>query len=122
MGALIPIAGIVWLGFVIWTDARRREREAFCRTELLKKVADNPGGSAQSVLDMMRHAERQAEIRKREGLKLGGLLVIAAGAGLIPFFTMIMPHTPIWAVGLIPLLIGIALYGYVRYLAPPVDQ
>jgi hypothetical protein len=68
IGALVPIAGIIWLGFVIWAGERRKEREAFYRSEFLKKIIDSPSGSTQSVLEMVRQREHEAQIRKREGL------------------------------------------------------
>jgi hypothetical protein len=121
IGAMIPIAGIIWLGFVIWTGDKRKEREAFYRNELLKKIVDSPAGSTQSVLDMMHQQEREAQIRKREGLKLAGIILIAAGIGLGTFLALIEKEDPVWAVGLLFLLVGIALFSYVTFMAPRVE-
>jgi hypothetical protein len=124
IAALIPLVSIVWLGFVVWAGEQRKEKEAFYRNELLKKIIDSPSGSTQSVLELVRYQEREAKIRRREGLKMAGLILIAAGIGLAVFLAILKPELdkPIWAVGLLPLLIGIAFFIYVRYMAPPIDQ
>jgi hypothetical protein len=121
IGTLIPIVGIIWLGFVIWTAERRKEREAFYRSELLKKIVDSPAGSTQSVLDMVRQQERDAQIRRREGLKLGGVILIAAGIGLGALLAMIEREEPVWIIGGLPLLIGAAMFGYVSFMAPRLE-
>ena len=122
IGAFIPITGIIWLGFVIWAGAKQKEREAFYRNELLKKVIDSPGGSTQSVMEMVRQQERDARIRRREGLKLGGLILIAAGIGLTALLAMFERNEPAWAVGILPTLIGIAIFLYIRFMAPDIEK
>ena len=66
-----------------FVDQRRRERDAFYRNELFKKLAESPADQAQRVLDLMREKDLAAERRRREGTKLGGLIVTAVGFGLI---------------------------------------
>jgi uncharacterized membrane protein len=122
IGALVPIAGIIWLGFVIWAAEKRKEREAFYRSELLKKIIDSPSGSTQSVLEMVRQEEREAQIRRREGLKLGGVILIAAGIGLTVLLAMLERDEPAWIIGPIPILVGAALFIYVRFMAPPLEK
>jgi hypothetical protein len=122
VGELIPIAGIIWLGFIIWAGLKRREREAFYRSELLKKIIDSPSGSAQNVMEMLRQEERAAKIRRREGLKLAGVIIVAAGIGLAIFLARLNTgNEPVWLVGVLTLLVGAALLIYVRFMAPPVD-
>jgi hypothetical protein len=122
IGAFVPITGIIWLGFVIWAGTKRREREAFYRNELLKKVIDSPGGSTQSVMEMVRQQEHEAQIRRREGLKLGGLILIAAGIGLTVLLAMLERDEPAWTVGVLPTLIGIAIFAYIRFMAPSIEK
>jgi hypothetical protein len=105
-----------------WVKVRHSEREAFYRSEVLKKMADRPEAAAQNLLDMMRQDERNAQIRRREGLKLGGLVVTAVGAGLIVLLAMLDRKEPVWVVGIIPLLIGVALFAYVYLLAPRISE
>lgn len=122
IGSFIPITGIIWLGFVIWAGAKRREREAFYRSELLKKIIDSPSGSTQSVLDMVREEEREAQIRRREGLKLAGLILIAAGIGLGALLALLSRQEPAWIVGLLPALVGVAMFIYVHFMAPKIEK
>ena len=118
IGTLIPIAGIAFVTIVVWLDVRRKEREDAHRAELLRKIADTQGDAAQKVLDVIQEQEYQAHVRRREGIKLGGLITLAAGIGLGVFLGMIERTDPVWAVGLIPVLIGLALIVYVGFLSP----
>jgi len=118
IGTLIPIAGIAFVTIVVWLDVRRKEREDAHRAELLRKIADTQGDAAQKVLDVIQEQEYQAQVRRREGIKLGGLITLAAGIGLGVFLGMIERTDPVWAVGLIPVLIGLALIVYVGFLSP----
>jgi hypothetical protein len=122
IGALVPIAGIIWLGFVMWAGSKQKEREAFYRSELLKKIIDSPGGSTQSVLELVRQDERNAQIHRQEGLKLTGLILMAAGIGLGALLAFLVKEQPIWIVGGLPLLIGAAFFIYVRFMAPPIEK
>jgi hypothetical protein len=92
-----------------FVDQRRRERDSFYRNELLKKLAESPADQAQRVLDLMREKDLAAERRQREGMKLGGLVVTAVGVGLMSMLKLMVPNEQAWAVGLIPLLIGLVL-------------
>jgi hypothetical protein len=117
-GTLIPIAGIAWLAVVVWLGTRQKEKEDFHRSEVLKKIAETPGDAAQKVLEMMRQQEDEAKVRRREGIKLGGLITLAVGIGLMIFLFMIERKQPVWTVGLIPLLVGAALFGYAAFMSP----
>jgi len=116
-GTLIPIAGIAWLALVIWLGVRQKEKEDFHRSEVLKKIAETPGDAAQKVLELMRQQDYQAQVRRREGMKLGGLITLAAGLGLGIFLFFIERDEPVWVVGLIPVLIGAALLGYAVFMS-----
>jgi len=118
IGTLIPIAGIAFVTIVVWLDTRRKERETVHRAELLRKIAETQGDGADKVLDMIREQEYQAQVRRREGIKLGGLITLAAGIGLGVFLGLIERHDQVWAVGLIPVLVGAAMMIYVILLSP----
>jgi hypothetical protein len=45
-----------WLAISSWADARRKEREAFYRSEALKKLAEMQGAVPDSVLQLLREA------------------------------------------------------------------
>ena len=117
VGVLVPIAGIAFVTIAVWLAEQRKTQESLHRTELLRKIAESPGDASQKVLEMIHQHEREAQIRRREGLKLGGLITLAAGIGLAIFLLMIVPIKPVWTVGLIPLLIGAALFIYVQYFS-----
>jgi hypothetical protein len=115
---LIPISGIAMVVLIVWFGERRKERQSFQRTELLKRIAESQGDAAQKVLAMLREEESAAQVRRREGMKLGGLIVLAVGIALMPMLAMLAPSEPVWLVGLIPALVGAALLIYVIFLAP----
>jgi Flp pilus assembly protein TadB len=118
IGTLIPIAGIAFVTIAVWLDTRRREREFLHRNELYKKIAETQGDAAQQVLEMIKQQEEEAQIRRREGMKLGGLIILAAGIGLMIFLFMYDRFRPLWAVGLMPIFVGAAIAVYALFLAP----
>jgi hypothetical protein len=117
----LPILMVAVFSFVsvaVWSDARRKEREAFYRSETLKKIAESSGDGATAAAGIMREQERVESRRLREGLKLGGVVTLAAGAGLMIFLRGTNYGEQLYLVGLIPLLVGIALLVYSLILAP----
>jgi len=104
-----------WLAVGAWTDSRRREREAYYRSEVVKKLSEMPGDAA---LALLREQEHNATRRQREGLRLSGLVTAAVGIGLMIFLRALMPDAPIYLVSLIPLLIGAAFLLHSYVLAP----
>jgi hypothetical protein len=115
--SVIMICVFTFISVKVWADERRKEREAFYRSEVLKKLADVTATQAQQVLDAMREQDRNEERRGREGGRLGGLIMTGVGIGLGAMFWLLAPGA-VWAIGLIPLLIGVALLIYNYLLAP----
>jgi hypothetical protein len=115
---LIPIAGIAMVVLIVWFGERRKEKESLHRTELLRKIAESQGDASQRVLEMIRQHDYQAQVRRREGLKLGGLITAAVGIGVTVSLAMLDRNKPTWIIGVVPLLVGAALFVYVLYLAP----
>ena len=119
---LIPIVGSIalfsFLGVASWSDARRKEREAYYTSETLKKIAESSGEGARSALELLREQERNAVKRRLEGMKLGGLITAAVGIGVIILLRGLEHEEPVYLVGVIPLLIGLALLAYAFVLAP----
>jgi hypothetical protein len=70
------------------------------------------------VLEMIRQEQSDAQVRRLEGIKLGGLITAAAGIGIMIFLFQMVKNEPVWLAGLIPLLVGAALFSYVMFLAP----
>jgi len=117
----LSVASVALFSFVAvaaWSDARRREREAYYKSETLKKIAESQGAGASSAIEYLREEERNAERRRREGIKLGGLVTTAVGIGLMIFLRGIAHDEPIYLVALIPSLIGIVLLAYSYLLMP----
>ncbi len=94
-----------------WSDARRKERESYYKNDMLKKLADSQGPGANSALEIMREEARLSTIRMRQGLQIGGLVTIAVGLALIIFLRALVGPNGVFLCGLIPLFIGLALYG-----------
>jgi hypothetical protein len=118
LGMVGAIALFGFFAVASWASARRREREAFYRSEVLKKLADAGPDGASAALEMFRE-QRQATIRNRlEIQRLGGLILAAVGLGLMPLLKGVATHKAAWLSGLIPALIGAALLIYSYFLAP----
>jgi len=114
------IALFSFIAVATWAGERRREREAYYRSETLKKVAESQTAGGGSALEFLREEERIEARRKREGQKLGGLITMAVGVGMMIFLHGLPDADAhfVYLVGLIPLLIGIVLLIYAYFLAP----
>ena len=93
-------------------------REAYYKSETLKKIAEAQGPTANAALEFLREQEKVRAQPTREGIKLGGLVTVAVGLGLFPLLRAVEPNQPVYLAGLIPLLIGLALLVYAYLLAP----
>ena len=122
MAISIPIIGTItlftYLAIASWANARRKEREAYYKSETLKKLAEMQGNTGGSIVEFLREEEQTASRRRTEGQKLGGLINVAVGIGLMIFLGRLIPNKAICLAGLIPLLIGAALLAYAYVLAP----
>jgi hypothetical protein len=113
----------VFLPITTWMDHQRKEREAFYKAESFRRMTEAPGDNAKAAIEMMHAQNRIAQIKQREGMKLGGLITVAVGAGLCIFLRVVAggaPGSP-WLVGLIPGFVGIAMLIYVFFLAEPIQ-
>jgi uncharacterized membrane protein YeaQ/YmgE (transglycosylase-associated protein family) len=110
-----------FIAVVVWSQERRREREAYYRSEALKKIAEAGVGGA-SAVEFLRQEESISTRRRKEGLKLAGLITSAVGLALMVFIGAVERGSsePAYLVGIIPLLIGAALLVYVYAMAPKV--
>jgi hypothetical protein len=104
-----------FIAVVSWADIRRKEREAYYRHETMKKISEMPG---ESGLVLLREDERNTARRRREKIKLGGLITSAVGVGFMIFLRAVDTREAAYLVGLIPLLAGFALLTYSYFLAP----
>lgn len=110
------LALFTFLSILIYSTTRAEERSEFHRNETLRKVAEQTGGGAEKVLELIREEERIAQRKRFEGLKLGGLIVTMIGIGMGIFLYTVAYEAV--ALAAIPLLIGLALLVYVLLLAP----
>lgn len=116
---LIPIVSMVaiftFLSIAVWAEERRKEREAHYRSELMKKMLEQPGDAAERILQLMRDEETRAVAQKREGRRLGGLVTMAVGVGLSVLFAALEPGGSLWVIGVIPFLIGTVIFAFSLY-------
>lgn len=120
---LIPVVGSIalfsFLGVAAWSDARRKEREAYYQSETIRKIAESSGEGAKAAMEMLHEREHNELRRRREGLRLGGVVTAAVGIGVMVLLKAIVHDEPgVYLVGLIPVLVGLALLTYTYVLAP----
>ena len=111
---------VFFIPTVTWIESRRKEREAFYRSETLRRVSEASGEGAKATMELLWAENRQKQIQTREGLKIGGLINVGVGIGLLPFLKMLLPGQAVYLCGLIPLMVGVAMLVYVYVLAAPV--
>jgi hypothetical protein len=118
----IPVVGSIalfsFLAVASWSEARRKERETYYKSETLKKIAESSGEGAKAAIELMREQEKDAVKRRLEGMKLGGLITAVVGIGVMVLLHGLEHDEPVYLAGLIPLLIGLALLVYAFLLAP----
>jgi hypothetical protein len=109
--AVGAVALFSMISIATWSEARRKEREAYYKNDMLKKLADTPGPGATSALELMREEARLGALQKRQGLRIGGLVIAAIGIGVMILLKALVKDAPVYLSGLLVLLIGVALYG-----------
>jgi len=118
----IPVVGSIalfsFLAVASWSDARRKERETYYKSETLKKIAESSGEGAKAAIELLREQEKSAVKHRREGMKLGGLITAVVGIGVMALLHGLVREEPVYLAGLIPLLIGLAMLTYTFLLAP----
>jgi len=121
VGAVAMFA--VFIPLVTWIESRRKEREAFYKSETLRRLSESSSDGAKMALEMLREESRREALKKHEGLKIGGLINIGVGVGLVIFLRVLIGggHDSPYLCGLIPGLIGVAMLVYVYLLAAPIE-
>jgi hypothetical protein len=114
--SVIVVSFFSFFAVAVWSDARRKEREAYYRSETLKKLAEGTGGT--SAITFLREEDRLATRRRKEGMKVGGLITAVVGVGFMVFLGVVEREHGVWVLGLMPLGIGLALLLYAYVLAP----
>ena len=123
--SVVMVSVFSFVSIAVWTEARRKERESYYKTESTRRLAEMPAEAAQQVIEVLKEEERirQAELRTKEvktieGMKIGGLVNIAIGVALMFLIRGTSQENSAYLVGLIPGLIGVALLVYALFMAP----
>ncbi len=111
----------IFLPTTIWLESRRKEREAFYRSETLRRIAESSTDGAKSAMELLEQQNYQEQVKKREGMKVGGLINIGVGIALCIFLGFAGGDGPQKFIGLIPGLVGVALLVYVYFMAAPIE-
>jgi hypothetical protein len=114
MIAVITTASLSFVAVILWIGSRVKEREDYYRNETVKKIAES--GASTAAIEYLRETDRIALQRLRGGLRLGGLITAAVGIGLMVFLRALIQGNPTYLVGLIPLLVGVVLFGYAQFM------
>ncbi len=120
---IVPAIGAVavfgYLAVHEWVESRRKEREAFYRSENLRRFSEsNQPDMLARFLAEEKAARHEMRVQQRESLRLGGLVTTMAGIGFGVTMAGIAPDHRLYLFGLIPFLVGLALLVYVYLLAP----
>ncbi len=115
----------VFLGLSQWVRARTAERQGRDRAALLRTIAEQPGESADRVIELLREEAVRDEMKRRRRARnqrldelKGGALVIATGVGLAIFLKAIVSDKPVWTVGIMLILMGLVLMAFSYFRKP----
>jgi hypothetical protein len=118
---IVPVVGTIavftFLSVATFSKARQAEREAYYKAEMMKKIAE-VGGTSNPALDYLREQEQIKATNRLGGMKLGGLINIGAGFGLMILLHGLVRDEPVYLVGTIPMFVGLALLAYGYWIAP----
>jgi Flp pilus assembly protein TadB len=117
MSWVVPSVAIVAVftlaSVATWSESRRKEREAFHRHELFRRMLEQQSASVESVRDalvqLMREEEALRLRRQVDGERLGGLITTSVGITLAIFLYFIAPQRPVYLVAGIPFSVGLML-------------
>lgn len=110
----------IFIPTITWIDSRRKEREAFYKAETFRRLAEASGDGAKAAVELMREQSRLELIKTREGLKVGGLIVLCVGVALCIFLRVMLGGSSAYLCGLIPAMVGAAMLIYVYFMAEPI--
>ena len=112
---------VVFIPLTSWIESQRKEREAFYKAETMRRLTESSGEGAKAAIELLREQDRMERRKKSEGMKIGGLINIAVGVGLMVFLRALVGNEPVYLCGLIPGLIGVALLTYALLLSPKTE-
>jgi hypothetical protein len=109
----------VFIPLITYIDNRRKEREAFYRSETIRRIAEASPDSSRATIDLLHAQTRIGLLKTREGMKIAGIINVGVGVALIPFLGALV-NWNVGLCGLIPACIGMAMLVYVYILAEPI--
>jgi hypothetical protein len=116
---LVPIVGSIalftFLAVATHAEERRKEREAYYRYEFQKKMLE-AGTTPEQIGALFAAQDAQQFVRERESKKLGGLVTMGIGFGILLGLQFVGDR--VWMVGWIPIAIGAAITLYAFLLSP----
>lgn len=133
MPAIIVIAVFTFLSIAAWSDARKKEREAFYRSEVRKKLIEKWGGTnTEQLMEVLREDSKNSELgqllsfarddqpydprRRRDRFILAGLVTAAIGGGMWIVFSVMPFGSGVSHIGILPLIVGVALLIYAFFV------
>jgi hypothetical protein len=122
--AVGAIALYSYLSINSYVNGRRKEREAYYKNETVRRLTESAGAGADAAIALLREEDRLQTLRRLEGTKLGGLITTAVGIGLMIFLGIANDdnHLIGVAIGVVPLMVGLALLLYAYRFAPKSQQ
>jgi hypothetical protein len=122
--AVASIALYSYLSIHSYVNGRRKEREAYYKNETVRRLTESQGAGADGAIALLREEDRLQGLRRLEGIKLGGMITTAVGIGLMIFLGIANDdnHLIGVAIGIVPMMVGIALLIYAYRLAPKQQQ
>jgi hypothetical protein len=122
--AVAAVALYSYLSIHSYVNGRRKEREAYYKNETVRRLTESQGAGADAAIALLREEDRLWARRRLEGIKLGGLITTGVGIGLMIFLGIANDdnHLIGVAIGIVPLMVGIALLIYAYRLAPKQQQ
>jgi len=115
--AVASVAMFTFLSIATWAGTRQMEREAYYKAEMMKKIAEM-GGERNPALEYLREQERIKAAKQLAGIRLGGLINVGVGLGLMLLLKGVVTGNSIYLAGTIPVFIGLAMLAYARWFAP----
>jgi hypothetical protein len=117
--AVGAVALYSYLSVQAFVNGRRQEREAYYKNETVRRLTESQGAGAEAAIALLREEDRLHARRRLEGIKLGGLITTGVGIGLMIFLGIANDdnHLIGVAIGIVPLMVGLALLLYAYRLA-----
>lgn len=120
---IIMIGMFTFLSIAAFADARKKEREAYYRSEVRKKLIEQWGAEKSAeLMELLKEDTKDHQLlamfgeekpkdprRRREAYILAGLITTALGVGAKIALRYVPGEFPFDRLGLIPILVGAAL-------------